>query len=94
MIVQYILLIQCFVMKEFIFRSNEINDTVNKIIETQKIREQQKLTPLSIIIIFDDIPIDQNDVINGLATRGRHHNLTVIISSQKATSLLTFLQNR
>lgn len=75
-----------FVNKHFIFRSNEMDKTVTQIINSQmKLKDKG----LSLLLIFDDIIIEQTPVLNLLATQGRHYGITVIISSQKASTLIS-----
>ena len=78
-----------FVPKEFIFRNNEILQVMEQIIYVQKLRAEQKKAALSILVIFDDIEIEKNSGLDALAVRGRHFGLTVILSSQKASTLIS-----
>lgn len=79
-----------FVPKQFIFRTTEdITTAMTQIINSQMIRFDKKLKAISILCIFDDIEISGNGTLNALAVRGRHYGITVILSSQKASTLIS-----
>lgn len=79
-----------FMPKNFIYRTNEeIEQTMDHLVKIQQFRESQKMKRIDILCIFDDIEISQNQSLNNMAVRGRHYNITVILSSQRASTLVS-----
>jgi len=75
--------------------TSEMNNLIDQLMEKQKELKTKKQDPLSILLIFDDILNDANlmkrksNVINDLATLGRHYGFSVIVLTQKFNALTT-----
>jgi hypothetical protein len=73
----------------------EMNALVEQLMEKQKELKMRKRNPMSILLIFDDILNDasvaqrKGNVINDLATLGRHYGFSVIVLTQKFNALTT-----
>lgn len=70
-----------FIDKSFIFNPDIMGKTIDLIFQMQKAHSKRK-----VCIICDDFDLtSSNDSLNSLYTRGRHYNITTILSAQVTT---------